>query len=105
MIKIFSFLFFFQNLINTKHSKLGNDERFDRENDTDIIIFEKITLENGALEKIINNVIKKQTLDKLLDDKINNVTKIQVIKRYIPEEINYSHNLTAGGLENDFNTF
>ena len=81
-------------------SKLGNDHRFDRENDTDIINFEKI-----ALEKIINNMIKKQTLDKLLDDKIKNVTKIQIIETHLPEVINYSHNLTAGGLENDFDIF
>ena len=95
MIKILSFFFIFQNLINSKQSNLGNDERFDKENDLDII----------ALEKIINNMIKKQTLDKLLDDKIKNFTKIQIIERQLPEVINYSYNLTAGWLENDFGIF
>ena len=100
MIKIFSFFLIFQNLINSKQSKLGNDERFDTENDVDVINIEKI-----ALEKFKNNMIKKQLLQDLMKEKIQNITKIKLIEMHIEQEINYCHNLSAGGLENVFDKF
>ena len=100
MIKIFSLFLIFQNLINSKPSKLGNDERFDTENDVDVIYIEKI-----SLEKIKNNMIKKQLLEDLMNEKIQNVTKIKLIEMHIEQVINYGHDLSSGGLENDFDKF
>ena len=99
MIKMFSFLLLFPNVVKVYLSKWGRDERYTED------------LDNEILSQIRINFIKKYVLKKLLDNNISEIDKLQLIEKELPlfdrsiviNDFIYTPNLLSGDLYKDYN--
>lgn len=81
--------------INTNNYKLNHGIDMRYPNSTDF---------NDTINiKIANNFFKMNLLNKLEDNKISNFEKIKLIDQSHIFDYNYSSNIMAGGLLDDFN--
>jgi hypothetical protein len=103
MIKMFSFLLLFPNMVLIYISKLGRDDRIKEDKDLD--------LDSELISKIKINLIKKHILEQLLSKTISEIDKLHIIENeltmfnssiFLSNSI-YTPNLYSGDLYKDYN--
>lgn len=101
MIKMFSFLLLFPNMVLIYISKLGRDDRIKEDKDLDSELISKIKI----------NLIKKHILEQLLSKTISEIDKLHIIENeltmfnssiFLRNSI-YTPNLYSGDLYKDYN--
>lgn len=101
MIKMFSFLLLFPNMVLIYISKLGRDDRYKEDKDLDSELISKIKI----------NLIKKHILEQLLSKTISEIDKLHIIENeltmfnssiFIINSI-YPPNLYSSDLYKDYN--
>jgi hypothetical protein len=103
MIKMFSFLLLFPNMVLIYISKLGRDDRIKEDKDLD--------LDSESISKIKINLSKKHILEQLLSKTISEIDKLHIIENELTmfnssifqSNSIYTPNIYSGDLYMDYN--